>query len=132
MFQTVNKVYQFQVVTSGLNITLHVFTKLSKVLKAELTGMGVNSLFSLDDWLVTGDSFQAATFMVNTTIQVAQLMGFLYNFPKSSLMPSQSLIWLGMVWNTRRQSLQPSDDHWNRIMWKRFRALSPHTITQQQ
>ena len=131
-FSSGGKIYQFRVLPFGLNIAPRVFTKVFRPVHARLASMGVNILMYLDDWLVFAPTQRQCADMVKLTLQVGAEMGLSFNLEKSSLRPTQSLQWLGMVWNTTDASLALSEDNRRRCRRQVFRACHSTSFTRRQ
>ncbi|MPC59088.1 hypothetical protein E2C01_053103 [Portunus trituberculatus] len=59
-------------------------------------------------------------------------MGFRVNVPKSTLTPTQTLVWLGMEWDTARARLRLSPENASKIHRRLFRASVSRTMTRRQ
>ncbi|MPC62796.1 hypothetical protein E2C01_056887 [Portunus trituberculatus] len=59
-------------------------------------------------------------------------MGFRVNVPKSTLTPTQTLIWLGMEWDTARAWVRLSPENASKIHRQLFRASMSRTMTRRQ
>lgn len=79
------------------------FRKLLKPVRKCLFRDNVQLLMYLDDWLINDDSIEDYNCLVNCTLAISQLMGFLLNLRKSYLYPSLNLTWLGLHWNTHER-----------------------------
>ena len=66
-----------------------------------LQEMGVHCICYLDDWLLWSISEQTAKEHGALLVEVLSGLGFVINFKKSVLTPTQSLEWLGVEWDTR-------------------------------
>ena len=100
-FRLGKRKYQFRVLPFGLNIAPRVFTKLTKPILQELRLLGIGVLVYLDDWLVWGRSRDECLRHTKLALEVIQRRGFVVNFDKSHLVPSDSLEWLGIQWDAR-------------------------------
>ena len=61
----------------------------------------------LDDWLIRADSPEQAQLHAQTTIRVLQFLGWIINYEKSDLTPSQDFQFIGMQFNTRQFTVAP-------------------------
>ena len=113
----------------GLNIAPRVFTKLTRTVATMLADRGITVLMYLDDWLVQGATRDEAHSATSTTIAVCQDLGFCFNLPKCVLQPSQSIQWLGMLWDAQAASVRLSDDNRARVVAKLRRAVVASTCT---
>ena len=101
------KVYQFTCLPFGLATSPREFTKLLRPVVLLLRQQGVKLHVYLDDWLIRADTPEQAQLHAQTTIRVLQFLGWIINFEKSDLTPSQDFQFIGMQFNTRRFTVAP-------------------------
>ena len=101
------KVYQFTCLPFGLATSPREFTKLLRPVVSLLGQQGVKLHVYLDDWLIRADTPEQAQLHTQTTIKVLQFLGWIINFEKSDLTPSQDFQFIGMQFNTRRFTVAP-------------------------
>ena len=101
------KVYQFTCLPFGLSTSPREFTKLLRPVVSLLRQQGVKLHIYLDDWLIRADTPEEAQLHSQTTIKVLQFLGWIINFEKSDLTPSQDFQFIGMQFNTRRFTVAP-------------------------
>ena len=101
------KVYQFTCLHFGLVTSPREFTKLLRPIVWLLRQQGVKLHIYLDDWLIRADTPEQAQLHVQTTIRVLQFLGWIINFEKSDLTPSQDFQFIEMQFNTRRFTVAP-------------------------
>ena len=101
------KVYQFTCLPFGLATSPREFTKLLRPVISLLRQQGVKLHVYLDDWLIRADTPEEAQLHAQTTIKVLQILGWIINFEKSDLTPSQDFQFIGMQFNTRRFTVAP-------------------------
>ena len=94
------RTWQFRVLPFGLCLAPLLFTKITKTLKALLHLRGIRSIWYLDDILIVGSSAAECAACVQEALLLIQRVGFVINFPKSSLVPSQLFRFLGLMWDT--------------------------------
>ena len=95
------KLYFARTLPFGLTSSPMVFTYLMRHPLALLHQQKIRVIAYLDDLLVWGDSPDQVRCSVQTTIQVLTEHGFLLNWPKSAPTPTQTLKWLGIIWNSK-------------------------------
>lgn len=97
--------YEFEVLPFGLNVAPLVFTKLMKPVVRKLREKGHLSVIYLDDKLAFGETYNACLQNIQETTQLLEWLGFIVNWEKSCLVPSQSCKFLGFLLNsiTRRR-----------------------------
>ena len=74
-----------------------VFTKMLALLVSLIHQQGVQFIPYLDDYLQIGQSAKSVTRQVQLAVSVLQRVGFIINWEKSSLIPSQTIQFLGMI-----------------------------------
>ena len=100
-------VYQFTCLPFGLATSPREFTKLLRPVVSLLRQQGVKLHVYLDDWLIRADTWEQAQLHAQTTIRVLQFLGWIINYEKSDLTPSQDFQFIGMQFNTRRFTVAP-------------------------
>jgi ribonuclease HI len=95
------KTYQFRVLPFGLSTAPRVFTKVLAPVVGYLHQQGVHLYPYLDDCLLVAKNPQTLYQTVGFTINVLQKLGFLINFNKSHLQPTQRITFLGMEIDTQ-------------------------------
>ena len=104
----VNKrVYQFTCLPFGLATSPREFTKLLRPVVALLRKQGVRLHVYLDDWLIRADTPEQANQHAQMTIRFLQYLGWVINYEKSDLVPSQDFEFIGMHFNTRQFTVAP-------------------------
>ena len=81
----------------GLNVAPRVFTKLMKPVIAWLRGQGVRMIIFLDDILLLAPTVETMNQHARMTISLLESLGFLINYKKSTLFPTQRILFLGML-----------------------------------
>ena len=95
-FVVEGRTYQFRVLCFGLTTAPQVFTRIMAPVSAILHKYGVRMLRYLDDWLILASSELACLQSRDRLLTVCTELGFQVNLTKSSLVPTQSLVYLGM------------------------------------
>ena len=90
------KPFQFRVLCFGLTTAPKVFTRIMAPVSAILHRHGVRMLRYLDDWLILASSKIACLQSRDRLLSVCTELGIQVNLTKSSLVPSQSIVYLGM------------------------------------
>ena len=83
------------------------FTKLLRPVVAWLRQQGVKLHVYLDNWLICAESPEQAQMHSEMTIALHPRLGWVINFEKSDLTPSQEFQFLGMHFNTGQFTVAP-------------------------
>ena len=92
--------FQFKVLPFGLCTASYVFTKLTKPIVQFLRSVGIQILIYLDDMLICAPSEQQLLEQLSTVLWLLAALGFIINVPKSVLIPSKQIDFLGFTINT--------------------------------
>lgn len=123
-FQFNGTLYEFQAMPQGLTSAPRLFTKILKPVLAKLRGEGCICMAYLDDILILSESVESCRLATNKVLALVQKLGFIVNFDKSELEPTQSLTYLGYVLNTVTMKLT--------LPWEKVTKLKAacHTLLQ--
>ena len=86
--------YQFKALPFGLCSAPRIFTKLMKPVAAFLRRKSIRILIYLDDFLLLAATKEEAVRNTHLLVTLLQSLGFVVNFKKSSLIPSQVITFL--------------------------------------
>ena len=92
-----DKTFQFTAMPFGLNLAPRLFTKIMKRIVASLRSRGVRLIIYLDDILIIAWSIETLNHHKTLVIDLLESLGFLINYKKSNLTPSQQIVFLGML-----------------------------------
>ena len=95
-FVVAGKSYQFRVLCFGLTTAPQVFTRIMAPVSAILHRYGVRMLRYLDDWLILASTEIACIQSRDRLLSICTELVIQVNLTKSSLVPTQSLVYLGM------------------------------------
>ena len=95
-FVVAGKSFQFRVLCFGLTTAPQVFTRIMAPVSAILHRYGVRMLRYLDDWLILASTEIACLQSRDRLLSICTELGIQVNLTKSSLVPTQSLVYLGM------------------------------------
>ena len=95
-----NRLFFFRTLPFGLTTSPRTFTFLMKHPLALLHAAGIPAIAYLDDLCLWGDSPQDVLDSIRKASNILGGLGFLLNTQKSTLTPTRSLTWLGIVWNS--------------------------------
>lgn len=94
------RVFEFQCVPFGLCSAPWLFTKIMRPIADHLRSEGWMSVVYLDDWLLIGNNFEQCKENVEVTSNLLTSLGFILNIKKSSLEPSTTCQFLGLIFDT--------------------------------
>ena len=90
-------VYQFRALCFGLSTAPQAFTRVMAPVSAIMHSHGFRLFRYLDDWLVLGFTFQDLVRVRDFLLWLCHRLGIIVNPSKSSLVPTQTLEYLGMT-----------------------------------
>ena len=91
-----DKVYQFKVFCFGLSTALQVFTRVMGPVSAILHSHGIRLWRYLDDWLIPLSS-REQVLALRMVLRLCNSLGMVINWEKSQLVPTQKIIYLGVL-----------------------------------
>ena len=97
--------FQFTCLPFGLSCAPRIFTKILKPVVAYLRERGVRLIIYIDDVAIMAPSEQLAESHLRLTLDLLEILGFLINYPKCVLHPTQTIDFLGFVVNSREMKL---------------------------
>ncbi|MEL7523483.1 MAG: reverse transcriptase domain-containing protein, partial [Cyanobacteria bacterium J06553_1] len=103
-------VYQFKVLCFGLSSAPQVFTRVFAQVAKWLRLVNIRILLYLDDWLVMSHSRQAVLADTQSVLDLSQVLGVHLNLGKSSLIPTMTSVYLGMVIDSHRFWVSPKEE----------------------
>ena len=109
-FHINGQAYRFKCLPFGLSTAPRVFTRVVGVVGAYLKRRGVNICLYLDDWLIYAESADRLRCHIQLVIQTVSRLGFIVNFKKSHLEPTQMPIFLGARLDLSRGLAFPTDE----------------------
>ena len=95
-FTARGKTWQFRVLCFGLSTAPQVFTRVMAPVSGFLHQLGIRMLRYLDDWLILASSQEEACWARDKVLSLCQELGIVVNLEKSTLTPSQIIVYLGM------------------------------------
>lgn len=110
VFEFNNCRYCYNVLPFGLTSSPRIFSKILKPVISFLRTRGIKISAYLDDIFICNNSKELLSEQLKTTISLLNSLGFTINYGKSHLIPSQSLLHLGYIWNSENMTLSlPSE-----------------------
>ena len=114
-FAVGNHCYQFRCLPFGPTTAPRVFTKMLSAVMQFLREQGVQITAYLDDSLLFQNQPQFLCNSRDTTLQVLNRLGFLVNFVKSELVPSQSVKFIGAHFQLKRGIVSATQERFQKI-----------------
>ena len=106
-FAILSRVFQFKTLPFGLSPAPRIFTLLVTVLLKWCHRNGINMIPYLDDWLLYNTDRKLLQQHTSQVVQMAGSLGWVINFEKSDLIPSQQFEFLGMSLDTVKGTVTP-------------------------
>ena len=106
---------EFACLPFGLATAPRVFTKLMKPVVAMLRQRGVRLIIYLDDILIMAESEDLVLHQAASILNLLESLGFVINYKKSQLVPSQQIEFLGFLIDSVTMSVQLSGEKLRKI-----------------
>ena len=91
---------------NGYCDAMRIFTKILKPVFATLREQGYESVIYVDDSLLQGETFQECLDNIMATLECLESLGFVIHPDKSIFIPTQEIIFLGFIINTRDMTVR--------------------------
>ena len=131
-FQTNLGVYQFSALPFGLATAPLIFTMVAKELKLLAQSQGLRIHQYLDDWLLRANSQEECLENSKKLIKLVQDLGWIINFQKSELQPTQKLDFLGYHFDLTLGMVFPTVKNLERLKVKILRLKNSLSTTPRQ
>ena len=128
-FRWKSQMYQFNCLPFGLSCAPWVFTKITKAVAAVLREMGVRIIMYIDDMLIMAESETLLRDHVKGVVYLLENLGFVINFPKSSLEPKRALEFLGFQVDSMSMELKLPGDKIKNIRGEARKILAADHVT---
>lgn len=103
-FKYKENIYEFKVLPFGLSVAPYIFTKILRPVTQYLKAKGILIINYLDDFILFGDTAFECARHLELTIVILQKLGFIINYKKCNLIPSQTITFLGFLFNSKELS----------------------------
>ena len=104
-FQFLGRVYVMTALPMGLATAPYVFHKLMRPVMAVLRTSGITIMNYLDDIAVLGGLAADCLHATTSTCNLLTHLGFVINYPKCSLVPAQTMVFLGLQFDSITMSI---------------------------
>ena len=115
-FVAFGRVYQFRDLCFGLASAPQVFTRVIAPVSSILHSMGIRLHCYLDDWLIQSSSREAVLCDLRVVLDLCMELGIVVNPEKSNFVPSEKVLYLGTVLDSRTMVASPSLDRIARLL----------------
>ena len=119
--------YQFTSLPFGLATAPLTFTNVVKEVRLLALQRGIRIHQYLDDWLVRAPSKEECQKQTQKLLNLIRDLGFIVNFKKSELVPSQRFDFLGYHFLLDLGLVKPTQDRWTKLQ-DMFRRLSSKSV----
>ena len=96
-FVACGKVFQFKVLCLGLSMAPQAFARVMAPVSACLHRSVIRLHQYLNDWLIQASSREQVLLALDTVVQLCHSLGIVVNWEKSQLIPTQHLVYLGVL-----------------------------------
>ena len=131
-FYFMGKTYQFRALPFGLAPAPYVFSRTVKAVVKHCRRMGMRLHSYLDDWLQPSRSQVMSLFHRDQLLSTVLSLGFVPNWDKSELVPSQRFSFLGARFCLEEGLIGPSLDRLTRLVTLIQRMLSARSASARQ
>ena len=123
-FYFLNIYYQFTCLPQGLSSVPRIFTKVMRVVMTFLHRQNIRISAWIDDILIAASSLSLCQEQAFLTVRTFEELGFVPNFEKSQLSPSQRICHLGLIWDSVEFSVSVPQDKIEAVKIKCCTAIS--------
>lgn len=123
-------IFEYTCLPFGLSSAPLIFTKIMKPVLSYLRSRNFTSVLYLDDFLLLGNSYDKCCENVKNTIKILEGLGFLVNYKKSVLIPSNYIKYLGFLYDSLSMTISLPEDKVFKIknLLKKYSTLKTCTI----
>ena len=121
------KYFIFNVLPFGLSSACYIFTKILRPFVKKWRSEGIKSIIFIDDGICGGKGLQFVESVVMRILEDLKKAGWLVNFEKSSLTPTQIGKWLGTIINTRTMTFHVPKEKIDKLL-RRIKLILEQTF----
>ena len=108
--------FQWHALPFGLNIAPYEWQRLMLPIPSNMRRRGIMPWCYLDDWIVLGRCRAEALRNTRVLVDLLLSLGLEINYPKSLLVPTQQIIWIGFELDFRRGMIRVPQDKMQSIL----------------
>ena len=109
------RIYRFRVLPFGISTAPYAFTRIVRDLAAHFHSKGIRFHHYLDDWLIVAESPQLVAQHLRLVVQVTQRVGWIINWEKSQIDPTQDFTYVGVHYDLRLGLAYPPLDRLEKL-----------------
>ena len=128
-FQWKGKCFQFTCLPFGLVSAPRVFTKILRTVVGFLRNRGMRCVVYIDDLLLLHQDKEKLRGFSATVLVLLKSLGYLINYPKSVLEPTQNLVFLGFTINSVEKELSLPAEKLEKIVMEAKTMLKCRTVS---
>ena len=128
-FHFMGRTYQFRALPFGLSPASYVFTRVVKTVVKHCRQQGMRLHAYLDDWLQPSISQSLSFQQRDQLLQTVLSLGFVPNWDKSELIPSQTFCFLGARFDLEKGTIGPSLGRILRLQTLIQKMLASHSVS---
>ena len=126
------EVWEYQCLAFGLSPAPRLFTKLLKPVYATLRGQGHFSVTYIDDSYLQGKTVEECQTNIHDTIHLLTKLGFVINYEKSELQPTQTLKFLGFILDSKKMTIRVTEQKSEKLRQKVSEVISAKFLSIRQ
>ena len=115
-FRFLGKLYSYTCLPQGLGCSPRLFTKIMKCPISKLREQNIIISAYIDDLFITADSLEECINSRDVTLKLLQELGYIINWEKSALQPSQQLYHLGLLVNSVDMTVKIGEEKCDKII----------------
>ena len=123
-----SQLYQFTSLPQGIGCSPRIFTKIMKIPLSWLREQGITLSAYIDDIIIISDTLDDCNKDTKATIQLLQDLGYVVNFDKSSLTPSQNIEHLGLIIDSKHMTVRIGKDKIANVKQKCVNILNNKSV----
>jgi ribonuclease HI len=108
--------WEFRVLPFGISTAPRVFTRVVLAITAYLRRRSIAVHTYIDDWLLKAHTRESLSASLEIVLKTLTDLGWMINFPKSELTPSQKFVYLGMFFDLETGYVYPTQERVQKLI----------------